>query len=69
MKEQLNYSTKMINANFRIKVNGIINGKKINTLVGVAGAIALIGGDAQQDVETSIFKPSRQMRLQIEKRH
>lgn len=43
MIEQLNYSTKMINANFRIKVNGIINGKKINTLVGVAGAIALIG--------------------------
>ena len=43
MKEQLNYSTKMINANFRIKVNGVFNGKKINTLVGVAGAIAIIG--------------------------
>lgn len=43
MKENLIYSTKQINANFRIKVNGIFNGKKINKLVGVAGALALIG--------------------------
>lgn len=43
MKKYLIYSTKQINANFRIKVNGIFNGKKINKLVGVAGALALIG--------------------------
>lgn len=43
MKENLAYTTKRINANFRIKVSGVINGKKINTLVGVAGALALIG--------------------------
>lgn len=43
MKENLIYSTKQINANFRIKVNGVFNGKKINKLVGVAGALALIG--------------------------
>lgn len=35
----LEYSTKSINRNFRIKVNG----KKINKLVGVKGLIELIG--------------------------
>ena len=39
MKENLIYSTKQINANFRIKVSGVFNGKKINKLVGVAGAL------------------------------
>ena len=40
----LNYSTKEINLNFRIKVAGIDeNGKKINMLVGVSGLIKLIG--------------------------
>lgn len=43
MKENLIYSTKQINANFRIKVSGVFNGKKINKLVGVAGVLALIG--------------------------
>ena len=43
MKENLAYTTKQINANFRIKVSGVFNGKRINTLVGVAGALALIG--------------------------
>lgn len=40
----LNYTTREINRNFRIKVYGIDgNGKKINTLVGVSGLIDLIG--------------------------
>lgn len=40
----LNYTTKSINKNFRIKVYGVDNnGNKINKLVGVAGIIALIG--------------------------
>lgn len=39
----LNYTTSEINMNFRIKVNGIVNGKKINTLVGVYGLIKLVG--------------------------
>lgn len=43
MKDNLIYTTRQINANFRIKVNGVFNGKKINKLVGVAGALALIG--------------------------
>ncbi len=41
--KKLNYSTKVINSNFRIKVFGIVDGKKVNKLVGVAGIIALIG--------------------------
>lgn len=41
---KLNYSTKEINRNFRIKVSGVDNfGNKIHKLVGVAGAISLIG--------------------------
>ena len=44
MKQNLNYKTSEINRNFRIKVSGLDqNGKRINKLVGVAGAIALIG--------------------------
>ncbi len=44
MKKTLNYSSKMINRNFRIKVYGVDgNGNRINKLVGVAGLIALIG--------------------------
>lgn len=42
--EALNYSTAYINRNYRIKVSGIDNeGNKINKLVGVSGAINLIG--------------------------
>lgn len=39
----LEYSTKSINHNFRIKVYGIVDGKKINKLAGVKGLIELIG--------------------------
>ena len=38
-----NIQQKSINRNFRIKVNGIVDGKKINKLVGVKGLIELIG--------------------------
>ena len=38
------YSTSYINRNYLIKVNGISpSGNKLNVLVGVSGAIALIG--------------------------
>lgn len=45
MKKQTNkFSTKFINQNFRIKVFGRTEGgKKINTLMGVSGIIAMIG--------------------------
>lgn len=38
------YKTSYINRNYLIKVNGIApDGRKVNVLVGVSGAIALIG--------------------------
>ena len=39
----LDYTTKEINHNFKIKVNGIVNGKKVNVLVGVSGLIKIVG--------------------------
>lgn len=43
-KNSLAYSTRDINRNFRIKVAGVDNeGNKINMLVGVSGALNLIG--------------------------
>ena len=45
MTTALNYTTSHINANYRIKVFGIVEGKKINTLVGVSGMLKLIGAE------------------------
>lgn len=43
------YTTKEINRNSRIKINGIVDGKKVNKLVGVKGLIELIGdGDCPE---------------------
>lgn len=40
----MDYTSSVINKNFKIKVYGLDNnGKKINKLVGVSGLIALIG--------------------------
>lgn len=45
-KNGLVYSSKDINRNFRIKVSGVdAQGCKVHKLVGVAGAIALIGAE------------------------
>jgi hypothetical protein len=42
----MNYTSKYINANFRIKVYGVDeNGNRINKLVGVTGILALIGAE------------------------
>ena len=42
--KELDYTTKFINENFRIKVYGRDeNGRRINTLLGVSGIIRLIG--------------------------
>ncbi len=35
------YTTKEINRNLRIKINGIVDGKKVNKLVGVKGLIGV----------------------------
>lgn len=40
----LNYTTAEINRNFKIKVFGVVDGKKINTLVGVSGLLNLLDG-------------------------
>lgn len=37
-------NSKTINRNFRIKVNGIVNGVKVNKLVGVKGLLEILGG-------------------------
>ena len=43
-KQNQKFSSKFINQNFRIKVFGRTeDGKKINTLMGVSGIIAMIG--------------------------
>lgn len=39
----LNYTTKQINRNYKIKVAGMVNGKKVNMLVGVSGLIKIVG--------------------------
>lgn len=40
----LKYTTKEINSNWKIKVSGVINGRKVNTLVGVSGLIKILDG-------------------------
>lgn len=40
--EKLNYKVRDINRNFKIKVSGIIDDKKINTLVGVSGLLRMV---------------------------
>lgn len=42
------YTTCEINKNFRIKVSGIINGVKVNTLVGVSGLLQILGGSIEK---------------------
>jgi len=41
----LNYTTREINFNFKIKVSGIYNEKKVNTLVGVSGLLKMVNND------------------------
>lgn len=38
----LAYTTSEINRNYKIKVAGMVNGKKVNMLVGVAGLIRIV---------------------------
>ena len=39
----MKFTSRQINRNFKIKVNGTFEGKKVNTLVGVAGFIKMVG--------------------------
>lgn len=38
----LKYSTREINRNYKIKVSGLFEGEKINTLVGVSGLLKMV---------------------------
>ena len=48
---QIVLNTKTINKNFRIKVSGIVNGVRVNKLVGVRGLLAILGGSWQKLVK------------------
>ena len=48
---EIQLTTATINRNFRIKVNGIVNGFYVNTLVGVRGLLAILGGDLNKLVK------------------
>ena len=38
----LKYTTREINRNYKIKVTGLYDGAKVNTLVGVAGLVRMV---------------------------
>ena len=40
--ETLKYTTREINRNYKIKISGLFEGKKVNTLVGVSGLIRMV---------------------------
>ena len=40
--ETLKYTTKQINGNYKIKISGMFEGQKINTLVGVSGLVKMV---------------------------
>lgn len=42
----LNYTTREINRNFKVKVSGLYEGQKVNTLVGVRGLVGYVGDEA-----------------------
>lgn len=54
--DNMTYTTKCINANFRIKVYGIINGTRIDKLVGVKGLLELIGAELANKFITKALK-------------
>ncbi len=53
----MDFTTKQINSNFRIKVSGVNGeGKRLNTLVGVSGLLSLIGEKLANNLLTRAFK-------------
>ena len=49
-------NTTEINQNFRIKVNGVAENGKLNTLVGVSGLIELIGEELAGKLVSRAFE-------------
>ena len=41
---EIKLTTATINRNFRIKVSGLVNGQRVNKLVGVKGLLEILGG-------------------------
>lgn len=52
----LNYSTREINRAFKIKVYGYVDGRKIDTLVGVSGLLRLIGVELANKMLAKAFR-------------
>ncbi len=52
----LNYSTREINRTFKIKVYGYVDGRKIDTLVGVSGLLRLIGVELANKMLVKAFR-------------
>ena len=48
---EITLNTATINRNFRIKVSGMVNGERVNKLVGVRGLLAILGGSWQKLVK------------------
>ena len=48
---EITLNTATINSNFRIKVYGMVNGERVNKLVGVRGLLAILGGSLQKLVK------------------
>ena len=44
-------TTANINRNFRIKVAGLVNGVRVNKLVGIRGLLAILGGSWEKLVK------------------
>ena len=45
---EITLNTATINRNFRIKVAGMVNGERVNKLVGVRGLLSILGGSWQK---------------------
>lgn len=56
LETTLNYSTREINRNFKIKVYGYVDGRKIDTLVGVSGMLRLIGVELANKMLARAFR-------------
>ena len=52
----MTYTSKQINRDFRLKVFGFLEGKKINMLVGVSGLLKLIGEDLMEKQLNRAYK-------------
>ena len=52
----LNYSTREINRTFKIKVYGYVDGRKIDTLVGVSGLLRLVGVELANKMLAKAFR-------------